>query len=339
MLHALGLADDDDLAGAWPTSCSPPRATTAAGESGTRGPADLSTTVEALLRAAAVRGTGGRPAHGGGAGGGPRPRRREPGALLHEAVAGGARPLPVGRHPGAAARDDAAAAARATVAVAVRLLGPRHVRRPDGRAVAPPRVPASRRRGRALRGGAGGGPAAGAADAGTVDAVPHLDDARRPRLQPPADPGAAPGVGGPRSPGGSASARRPTARGAASSRPWVYSIIALHSLGLPARPPRDPDGRSTASTTPSRCTSTATACASRRACRPSGTRPSRRSPWRTPAPATATPTWRRPATGCSRRRSPGSATGAPSPAGGGPAAGRSSSPTSGTPTPTTPPRC
>ena len=47
----------------------------------------------------------------------------------------------------------------------------------------------------------------------------------------------------------------------------------------------------------------------------------------------------RPATGCCRRRSPGSATGTTSRAAGGRAAGRSSSRTSGTPTPTTPPRC
>ena len=68
--------------------------------------------------------------------------------------------------------------------------------------------------------------------------------------------------------------------------PWIYSIIALHTLGLPLDHPVMAQGDRRASTTRSPSTSTAaSACASRPACRRSGTPASRRSPWPTRAPA------------------------------------------------------
>ena len=86
---------------------------------------------------------------------------------------------------------------------------------------------------------------------------------------------------------GSSRARRPTARWGGIQPPWVYSLMALHLLRLPARPPRARARRSRGSTA---SRSTRTACAgSRPVSRRSGTPRSR---------------WSRCATRASRRTIP-----------------------------------
>ena len=84
--------------------------------------------------------------------------------------------------------------------------------------------------------------------------------------------------------------------------PWVYSILALHALGFPLDHPVIARAWP-ASRGPSRWTSTtASASASRRACRRSGTPRWRRSPWPTRGRRPTTPRWRTRRRGSSRRR-------------------------------------
>ena len=273
------------------TSCWPSSATTAAWANWYSGPADLSTTVEAYY---ALR-LCGLPADD------PRMARARDVVL---ALGGANRArfftklwlAVMGRYPwigaaGAAARDDPAAGAGADVALPLRLLGPRHVRRADDRAVAQPDLPPAGGPGRALH-----RPARARAGAAAEDARP-LDPG--PDAEPVARRGATTGGRSRRcgacpsaaSCAGSWSARRPTAPWGGIQPPWIYSIIALHALGLAARPPGDRARARRASTTRSPSTSTtASACASRPACRRSGTPAWRPSPWPTPArPRTTRP--------------------------------------------------
>ena len=290
-----------------------------------------------LLRPEAAGRAGGRPGHGPRARGGAPPGRGRPHALLHQALAGGAGPLPVGALPVLPPEMILLPDRAPPLALPLRVLGTGDLRGADDRALATAHLPPAGRPRGALHG------------------------PRRARA-PPALP-RRPGPGRRSSPGrwawraattagrsgrcagwrrrawraGSATARRPTARGGASSRRGSTRSSRCTRWGGRSTT-RSSRGRWPASTTRSRC-ATATASASRRACRRCGTPawPRWRSP--TPAPRPTTRPCARPATGCCRRRSPGTATGTTSRAAGGRGAGRSSSPTSGTPTPTTPPRC
>ena len=151
----------DDLRRRRPTSCCATQRDDGGWPVWFGGPPDLSTTVEAYYALRLVRRARRRPANG------PRARswcarlggvnRARFFTKLWLAVHG---PLPVDGAAVPAARDDPAAAARAAVALPLRLLGARDVRGADGGAVAPPHLPAAGRPRRAVRRGAGLGPGA-----------------------------------------------------------------------------------------------------------------------------------------------------------------------------------
>ena len=156
--------------------------------------------------------------------------------------------------------------------VPLRLLGARDVRGADDRDVAQAGVPPAGRPGRALHRPAGVPPAAGVEDAGRVDAAPHLGDEDRRRLQPAPDPLAARNV---RAAGEEVDHGAPGGRRVVGRHPAAVDL--LDHRAPHARPAAGPPGaeggdrRLRRTRSPSTPTA-ASACASRRACRPSGTR-------------------------------------------------------------------
>ena len=231
--HAADRAARTTSAG-WPTSCAPASARTGAGRSGTTARRTCRPRWRPTTRCAspACPPTT-RPwrARGTWSAAWAAPTATRFFTRLWLAVHGA---VPVVGAAGHAARDDLAAAARAALALPLRLLGARHVRRPDGGALAPPHLPAA---------------------GGARRAVPA---SRRASGPPPR--AKAPGPWTPWFRAGHAAGRAPTTAGPCArvrrrgrgriarwicdrqeadgswggiQPPWIYSIIALHALGYP----------------------------------------------------------------------------------------------------------
>ncbi len=191
-----------------------------------------------LLRAAPLRPPGLRPAARPRARGGARARRRQPGALLHEALAGGPGPLPLVGAPGAAARDDPAATARAHVALPLRELGAGDLRGADGRPHAQPDLPPAGRARRAVPRAPRRRAGAPSEDAGALDAGAEQQPEARASLQPAPDPvAAAPGRG----PGGALDLRAPGGGRLVGRHPAPVGLLdpGPPRARLPPRPPGD----------------------------------------------------------------------------------------------------